>query len=102
MFKDDIKPMDKASEAILALRPVTFRYNNRDRAWCKRHHWSCSGGSLRFRFTSILGFGARAPALFALIDLDGTGLNQRGQCLCGSLASAFSHRGPVVADTTMQ
>ena len=25
-FKDDIKPMDKASEAILALAPVTFRY----------------------------------------------------------------------------
>jgi hypothetical protein len=25
-FKDDIKPMDKASEAILALNPVTFRY----------------------------------------------------------------------------
>jgi trimeric autotransporter adhesin len=25
-FKDDIKPMDKASEAILALQPVTFRY----------------------------------------------------------------------------
>ena len=25
-FKDNIKPMDKASEAILALRPVTFRY----------------------------------------------------------------------------
>jgi hypothetical protein len=25
-FKDGIKPMDKASEAILALRPVTFRY----------------------------------------------------------------------------
>ena len=25
-FKDDIKPMDKASEAILALHPVTFRY----------------------------------------------------------------------------
>jgi hypothetical protein len=25
-FKEDIKPMDKASEAILALRPVTFRY----------------------------------------------------------------------------
>src|SRR4029453_15405052 len=24
--KDDIKPMDKASEAILALKPVTFRY----------------------------------------------------------------------------
>jgi trimeric autotransporter adhesin len=23
-FKDDIKPMDKASEAILALKPVTF------------------------------------------------------------------------------
>jgi hypothetical protein len=26
-FKDKIKPMDKASEAILALKPVTFRYN---------------------------------------------------------------------------
>jgi hypothetical protein len=25
-FKDDIKPMDKASEKILALKPVTFRY----------------------------------------------------------------------------
>ncbi len=25
-FKDSIKPMDKASEAVLALRPVTFRY----------------------------------------------------------------------------
>jgi len=25
-FKDDVKPMDKASEAILALAPVTFRY----------------------------------------------------------------------------
>jgi hypothetical protein len=25
-FKDDIKPMDKVSEALLALRPVTFRY----------------------------------------------------------------------------
>ena len=25
-FKQDIKPMDKASEAILALKPVTFRY----------------------------------------------------------------------------
>jgi hypothetical protein len=25
-FKDQIKPMDKASEALLALRPVTFRY----------------------------------------------------------------------------
>jgi endosialidase-like protein len=25
-FKDTIKPMDKASEAILALKPVTFRY----------------------------------------------------------------------------
>jgi hypothetical protein len=25
-FKDQIKPMDKASEAILALQPVTFRY----------------------------------------------------------------------------
>jgi hypothetical protein len=25
-FKNEIKPMDKASEAILALRPVTFRY----------------------------------------------------------------------------
>src|SRR5204862_4842292 len=25
-FKDSIKPMDKASEAILDLKPVTFRY----------------------------------------------------------------------------
>src|SRR5438132_10754591 len=25
-FKDEIKPMDKASEVILALEPVTFRY----------------------------------------------------------------------------
>jgi hypothetical protein len=25
-FKDDIKPMDKASETLLALNPVTFRY----------------------------------------------------------------------------
>jgi hypothetical protein len=25
-FKDEIKPMDKMSEAMLALRPVTFRY----------------------------------------------------------------------------
>ena len=25
-FKEGIKPMDKASEAILALQPVTFRY----------------------------------------------------------------------------
>jgi len=25
-YKDDVKPMDKASEAILALKPVTFRY----------------------------------------------------------------------------
>jgi uncharacterized coiled-coil protein SlyX len=25
-LKDEIKPMDKASEAILALKPVTFRY----------------------------------------------------------------------------
>src|SRR5207237_9347952 len=25
-FKDAIKPMDKASEALLALKPVTFRY----------------------------------------------------------------------------
>jgi hypothetical protein len=25
-FKDEIKPMDKASEAVLGLRPVTFRY----------------------------------------------------------------------------
>jgi hypothetical protein len=25
-FKDDIKPMDRASEAILSLKPVTFRY----------------------------------------------------------------------------
>jgi uncharacterized coiled-coil protein SlyX len=27
-FKDDIKPMDKASESILALKPVTFRYKH--------------------------------------------------------------------------
>src|SRR5438270_12950806 len=25
-FKDNIQPMDKASEALLALKPVTFRY----------------------------------------------------------------------------
>ena len=25
-FKEEIKPMDRASEAILALKPVTFRY----------------------------------------------------------------------------
>jgi len=25
-FKDNIKPMDKASESILALKPVSFRY----------------------------------------------------------------------------
>jgi hypothetical protein len=28
-FKDEIKPMDKASEAILALKPVTFRYKEK-------------------------------------------------------------------------
>src|SRR5207248_1270255 len=27
-FKQEIKPMDKASEAILALKPVTFRYKH--------------------------------------------------------------------------
>ena len=27
-FKHDIRPMDKASEAILALKPVTFKYNS--------------------------------------------------------------------------
>jgi Chaperone of endosialidase len=27
-FKNEIKPMDKSSEAILALRPVTFHYNS--------------------------------------------------------------------------
>jgi hypothetical protein len=27
-FKDNIKPMDKTSEAILALKPVTFHYKN--------------------------------------------------------------------------
>jgi Chaperone of endosialidase len=27
-FKDEIQPMDKASESILALRPVTFRYKH--------------------------------------------------------------------------
>src|SRR5207244_4980204 len=28
LFKNSIKPMDKASEAILALKPVTFRYKH--------------------------------------------------------------------------
>ena len=28
-FKDEIKPMDRASEAILALKPVTFRYKKK-------------------------------------------------------------------------
>jgi len=27
-YKDAIEPMDKASEAILALKPVTFRYKH--------------------------------------------------------------------------
>jgi Chaperone of endosialidase len=27
-FKDNVQPMDKASEAILALKPVTFRYKH--------------------------------------------------------------------------
>ena len=27
-YKDAIQPMDKASEAILALKPVTFRYKH--------------------------------------------------------------------------
>jgi uncharacterized coiled-coil protein SlyX len=27
LFKHDIKPMDKASEVILALKPVTYKYN---------------------------------------------------------------------------
>src|SRR5262245_63726185 len=27
-FKDDVRSMDKASEAVLALRPVTFHYKN--------------------------------------------------------------------------
>src|SRR5436309_6702773 len=27
-FKDEVKPMDKASEVILALKPVTFRYKH--------------------------------------------------------------------------
>ena len=42
-FKDEIKPMDKASEAILALKPVTFRYKQslirmafRSSAWWPR------------------------------------------------------------------
>src|SRR5262249_900802 len=30
-FKDDIKPMDKTSEAILALKPVTFHYKDDDK-----------------------------------------------------------------------
>src|SRR5207244_4084640 len=28
LFKNSIKPMDKATEAILALKPVTFRYKH--------------------------------------------------------------------------
>jgi hypothetical protein len=28
-FKEEVKPMDKASEAILALKPVTFRYKEK-------------------------------------------------------------------------
>ena len=31
-FKHDIKPMDKASEAILSLKPVTFQYNRDTKA----------------------------------------------------------------------
>jgi endosialidase-like protein len=31
-FKKEIKPMEKASEAILSLRPVTFQYKNDDTA----------------------------------------------------------------------
>ena len=31
-FKHDIKPMDKASEAILSLNPVTFQYNSDTKA----------------------------------------------------------------------
>jgi hypothetical protein len=27
-FKDDVQPMDKASEAVLSLKPVTFRYKH--------------------------------------------------------------------------
>ncbi len=27
-YKDGIKPMDKSSEAILSLKPVTFRYKH--------------------------------------------------------------------------
>jgi Chaperone of endosialidase len=27
-FKEEIKPRDKASETILSLKPVTFRYKN--------------------------------------------------------------------------
>jgi hypothetical protein len=27
-FKEDIQPMEKASEALLSLKPVTFRYKN--------------------------------------------------------------------------
>jgi len=29
-FKEDIKPMDQVSEAVLALKPVTFHYKNRE------------------------------------------------------------------------
>jgi hypothetical protein len=35
-FKDDIKPMGQAREAILALKPVTFHYKDKDTEDAKR------------------------------------------------------------------
>ena len=34
-FKELVKPMDKASEAIFSLQPVTFRYKKRPRRHCR-------------------------------------------------------------------
>ena len=42
-FKDDVKPMDKASEAILALKPVTFRYK-KELEPAGHLHWTHGGG----------------------------------------------------------
>jgi hypothetical protein len=45
-YKEAVKPMDKASEAILSLQPVTFRYKHdldlkvsRSSAWWLRRKW---------------------------------------------------------------
>ena len=38
-LKEAIKPMDKASEAILALKPVTFRYKKEIDPWAQPAVW---------------------------------------------------------------